>query len=414
MDATNKLFLSALKAALSNKKAELPDDVTAAQWQELFRMAGIHNVLPLFYEAVYTAPSLQTEQALLAPVKSQIRMLLALQTQRTTEFLELNRRLQAAGVRPLVVKGIICRELYPQPDHRPSSDEDVLIPADRFALCHQVLSDYGMQSEKTPDAAVEDYEVSYRKPGSPVFIELHKQLFPPASDAYGELNRFFEGVFDRAVAEQIQGDTVYTLSPTDHLLYLLCHAFKHFLHSGFGIRQVCDIVLYANRYGKRVDWQRILENCQAVRADKFAAALFRIGEKYLVFDLDQAAWPEAWRQLQVDEQPMLEDLLSGGLYGTAKTSRKHSSNITLDAVIAQKKGRKTKNAVLLSAFPPVAKLQSQYPYLKRHRYLLPIAWSSRFWEYIKETRRSRDSNAADSLKIGSERVALMKVYGILE
>lgn len=414
MDATNKLFLTALKAALSNKKAELPDDVTAAQWQALFRMAGIHNVLPLFYEAVYTAPSLQTEQALLAPVKSQIRMLLALQTQRTTEFLELNRRLQAAGVRPLVVKGIICRELYPQPDHRPSSDEDVLIPVDRFALCHQVLSDYGMQSEKAPDAASEDYEVSYRKPGSPVFIELHKQLFPPASDAYGELNRFFEGVFDRAVAEQIQDSTVYTLNPTDHLFYLLCHAFKHFLHSGFGIRQVCDIVLYANRYGKRVDWQRILENCKAIRAEKFTAALFRIGEKYLVFDPDQAAWPDAWRQLQVDELPMLEDLLSGGLYGTAKTSRKHSSNITLDAVIAQKKGRKTKNAFLLSAFPPVAKLQNQYPYLKRHRYLLPIAWCSRFWEYVKETRHSRDSNAADSLKIGSERIALMKVYGILE
>lgn len=414
MDATNKWFLAALKAALDNKIAELPDDITAAQWQELFRMAGIHNVLPLFYEAVYTAPSLQAEQTLLAPVKSQIRMLLALQTQRTAEFLELNRWLQAAGVRPLVVKGIICRDLYPQPDHRPSSDEDVLIPAEQFALCHQVLSDYGMYSEKEPDAAAEDYEVSYRKSGSPVFIELHKQLFPPASDAYGELNRFFEGVFDRAVAEQIQGNTVYTLSPTDHLFYLLCHAFKHFLHSGFGIRQVCDIVLYANRYGKQVDWQQILENCQAVRAEKFAAALFRIGEKYLVFDPDQAAWTEAWRRLQVDEQPMLDDLLSSGLYGSANRSRQHSSNITLDAVIAQKKGRKAKNGMISSAFPPVSYLEGRYPYLKKHPYLLPVAWCSRFWEYLKETRRSRDSRAAESLKIGSERIELMKMYGILE
>ena len=218
---------------------------------------------------------------------------------------------------------------------------------------------------------------------------------------------------ERAVGLEIQGSTVYTLGYTDHLFYLICHAFKHFIHSGFGIRQVCDIVLYANEYGSQVNWMQILEYCRMIRAEKFTAALFQIGRNYLVFDPDKADYPDAWRQIRVDELPMLMDLLSGGLYGDANMSRKHSSNITLDAVAAQKQGRKTKNGLLASVFPASSKIEGRYPYLKKHPYLLPVAWCSRLWTYSREIRHSRDNNAADALRIGSERIELMKAYGIL-
>lgn len=95
-------------------------------------------------------------------------------------------------------------------------------------------------------------------------------------------------------------------------------------------------------------------------------------------------------------------------------SRKHSSNNTLDVVAAQKQGRKVKNAVMSSVFPAAAKLEGRYPYLKKHPYLLPVAWCSRLWEYSGETRNSKNNNAADALKIGSERIELMKEYGILK
>ena len=411
MDATIKTFLVILKAALGGEKAVLDREILPDQWHRLFRLAGIHNVLPLFCEAVYTEPSLMKEQALLAWVKHQVRQQVIAQTVRTKEFLELNDRLQEAGIRPLVIKGIICRNLYRKPDDRPSSDEDVLIPADSFAACHQVMTGMGLQAGITDfDAA---YEVPYRREGSPLYIELHKHLFPPESDAYGDMNRFFEGAMERAVGLEIQGSTVYTLGYTDHLFYLICHAFKHFIHSGFGIRQVCDIVLYANEYGSQVNWMQILEYCKMIRAEKFTAALFQIGRNYLVFDPDKAGYPDAWRQIRVDELPMLMDLLSGGLYGDANMSRKHSSNITLDAVAAQKQGRKTKNGLLASVFPAASKIEGRYPYLKKHPYLLPVAWCSRLWTYSREIRHSRDSNAADALRIGNERIELMKAYGIL-
>jgi hypothetical protein len=414
MNETMELFLMILRSALKDQRPELDRDIPTEQWQALFRLADIHKLLPLFYEAVQALPSLDREQALLADMKQKVRCQVIAQTLRTGEFLTLNDRLQEAGVRPLVVKGVVCRNLYPKPDHRLSSDEDLLVPAGEFERCHRVLTEFGMATTEPAQNLESAFELPYRKEGSPLYIELHKQLFAPGSEAYGHMNRFFERVHERAVTMDIQGHRVYTMDPTDHLFYLLCHALKHFLHSGFGIRQVCDISLFANAYGDRVDWLEILENCKAIRAEKFAAAVFRIGSNHLVFDPEKAAYPSVWAEIEVDELPMLTDLLSGGLYGDSSMSRKHSSNITLDAVAAQKTGGKTKNAWISSVFPSAAKLEGRYSYLKKHPHLLPVAWFNRLWNYGKEIRRIKDDSAADALKIGNKRLDLLKTYGVLD
>ena len=414
MNTINKTFLTILKAALQGAPYRDDPGISPEDWQTLFAMAGIHKVLPLFYDAVYTCPAFQQLEPTIAPMmKHQVRQQVLLQTLRTQEFLELQKALRNAGVTSLVVKGIICRNLYPKPDARQSSDEDVLIPQEQAEACHRVMTEFGMYPA-AGQADFSEYEIPYRKKESPLYIELHQSLFPPESEAYGDLNRFFEDAFSRAVEVPIQDTTVATLGYTDHLFYLICHAFKHFLHSGFGIRQVCDIVLFANRYGHQVDWTKILASCREIRAHKFAAALFRIGQEYLVFDPDQAAYPQSWRDIQVDEVPMLEDLLSGGIYGDATMSRKHSSNITLDAVAAQKQGIKAKGSFAASVFPSAAKLSGRYPYLEKRPYLLPVAWSHRILTFAKETRQRRDSQAGEALKIGNHRLQLMKTYDILQ
>ena len=201
-----------------------------------------------------------------------------------------------------------------------------------------------------------------------------------------------------------------TLCPTDHLFYLIIHAYKHFLHSGFGIRQVCDISLFANAYGKDVDWKYVYEQCRSIRADKFAAALLQIGEKYLVFSPEKAHLPQVWRGIPVNEQPLLEDMLCGGIYGSSDRNRVHSSNMTLNAVANDKKGKKAKKNILRSVFPSAKNLEGRYRYLQRHKYLLPVAWTSRIFSFARE----RDSGASDVLKTGSRRIELLKEYDIID
>lgn len=407
-----RCFLNVLGASLRGKRAKIQESLSTEDWNNIWRLAQIHHVLPLIYEAAYHIPALQDPA--FGAMKQQVRHQVMGQTMKTYEFLNLNRHLRAQEITPLVVKGIICRNLYPRPDYRSSGDEDILIPPRQFRRCHEAMTSFGMGTAE-PEADLEgSYEIPYRKENSGLYIELHKALFPPESQAYGDLNRFFGGVFERAVEENIQGEKVLTMAPTDHLFYLICHSLKHFLHSGFGIRQVCDMMLFAEHYGSRIDWKQILENCREIRAEKFAAAVFRIGENHLGFDASAACYPEVWREITVDEVPMLEDLLDSGIYGGAERSRTHSSTITLTAAAAQKQGTKGRSGVLASLFPPVDAMKKRYPYLVRHPYLLPVAWGSRAVQYGKEIRKTNHNNAADAIRIGNQRIALMKQYGILE
>lgn len=405
MNEMNLHFLQVLRSALRGEKVNM-EGLAPEQWRELLGIAETHKLLPLVLDALRDCPELQSmELAQLAAFRRQARHHVLMQTLRTGEFLALNRTLRAAGIKPLVVKGLVCRQLYPKPDLRPSGDEDVLVSEDQFPRCCRLMGEAGM---KPGTEEKEASEIPFRKQGSPLYIELHKNLFEPQSQACGDLNRFFGNVFENAVELETGGDRVLTLAPTDHMLYLICHAFKHFLHSGFGIRQVCDIVLFAEKYGSEICWEQVLRSCREIRAERFAAAIFRIGENYL----DVAA-PEMFRAVAVDEMPMLTDLLEGGLYGDASLSRKHSSNITLEAVAAQKQGKKARGAMGASVFHPASQLAGKYPYLKKHSWLLPVAWSQRLWRYARETRSSGDSSAAEALKIGRERVELLRHYDII-
>lgn len=400
-----KVFLKIIKSALEGKPFVGSDTVSKEEWLEILRLAEMHSIMPLVYQAAYAVPELQDFGAVL---RSKVRRLVMLQTVKTDEFLHLYEKLKAAGVAPLVVKGLICRKLYPEPDLRMSSDEDLLIPEAQFNQSRAIMEEWGMHTALEEKILHTAHEVPYRKRDGVLYIEAHKSLFPPEADAYGDWNRFFEGVFDRAVED----GAVRTLSYTDHLFYLICHAFKHFLHSGFGIRQVCDIVMYANVYGTQVDWDAIYHNCCEIHADVFAAALFRIGKNYLIFDAKKAAYPAYWQKIEIDETDMLEDLLSGGVYGGATMSRRHSSNMTLDAVSADKQGKKAKTSLKNTLFPSAKSLEGRYPYLKKRPFLLPAAWVSRFVQYGKEVKAAKNSTA-ESLKIGSQRVDLLRKYRVI-
>lgn len=417
MNKEQILFLSALKASLMHGSVSWDEEISFQEWISLFKMAEIHKVLPMIYEAVYKCPSAQrADTSLFASFKQRTMQSVMVQTMKTVEFLNLYQHLCRMGVRPLVVKGIICRNIYPNPDYRSSSDEDLLISKEQFRACHRAMLSYGMEMSVPVTDLDAVHEVSYVKKGSPLYIELHKSLFSPEAEAYGFLNQFFDDVQERVVVEYIQGVPVASMSYTDHLFYLICHAFKHFLHSGFGIRQICDIVLFANNFGEQIDWQKVLHRCEEIHAEKFTAALFQIGERYLIFSPQKAHYPVEWQKICVDEQPLLEDLLQSGIYGSADMSRKHSSMITLNAVAAQKKHGKSrfKRSILKTVFPSAKSLEGRFPYLKRCSLLLPVAWVSRLVRYEQETRNSAGNNAAKSIRIGNERVELLKQYGIIE
>ncbi len=431
MQKINTLFLEALKASLNNTRVNwTSEDVSSEEMEQIFHMANVHNIVPMIFEAVFACEAMQTlPPEFFMRQKQAVMYNVAIQAMKTAQFQDLSDRLRQEGIRPCVVKGVICRNLYPNPDSRTSGDEDVFISEEQFKQAHNILIDYGMVLSNPNMDIDTSYEVPYGRQGSPLYIEAHRHMFPPESEAYGDLNRFFDGIHQGTnpthkgqcglIEDEINGTRFLTMNHTDHLLYLILHSFKHFLHSGFGIRQVCDINLYATAYGKDIDWDYVLDCLREVRADLFAVSMFVIGEKYLIFDGEKACYPESWRSIEVDETAMLEDLLDSGVYGQADMSRKHSSNITLNAVISDKRGEVAKTSGLHAAIKavclPADKLSDRFTYLRKMPFLLPFAWIQRVWIYKKETAgKQSDNNASDSIKIGNERVELMRKYGIIK
>ena len=398
LTATERQFLNIAKAGVSG--GALPAE--SVDWPAVFALAGQQKLLPIVYEAVRKTPAAAENAALFAAVKQQVIAQVLHQTMRASEFSGLYQKLRAVGLHPLVVKGQLCSRLYAQTDHRISADDDILIPDGEFFACHEHLLANGLTTDTPMDELASADEVSYTKEGSPLYIELHRHLFDSSEDAHDELNRFF------ADLKPAEIDGLLAMPPHEHLLYLILHAYKHFVRSGIGLRQFCDIGLWAREYHTEIDWQRLHEQCESVHAATFAAAAFRIARDYLGIEFDlPAPWSDA-----VDTEPLLHDSLCGGVYGSNDLTRLHSSTVTLNAVKASRTG--AKSGVLRTVFPKREYLERRYPYLKKRPYLLPVAWTQRLAHYAGEKKTGADSSASGSIKLAKERIELMKRYDILD
>ena len=398
LTATERQFLHIAKAAVSG--GELPAE--NVDWHAVFALAGQQKLLPIVFEAARKTPAAAENAALFAAVKQQVIAQVLHQTVRASEFAALYQTLRAAGLHPVVVKGQLCSRLYPQTDHRISADDDILIPDGEFFACHEQLLANGLTTDTPADELPTADEVSYTKKGSPLYIELHRHLFDSAEDAHDELNHFF------ADLNPVEIDGFWAMPPHEHLLYLLLHAYKHFVRSGIGLRQFCDIGLWARAYHSEIDWQRLHEQCESVHAATFAAAAFCIAREYLGIEFDLAAPWDA----SIDVEPLLHDTLCGGVYGSNDLTRLHSSTVTLNAVKASRTGEKS--SVLRTVFPKREYLERRYPYLKKRPYLLPVAWAQRLAHYASEKQSGAGNSASGSIKLAKERIELMKRYDIMD
>lgn len=398
LTTTETQFLHIVKAAISG--GDLPAE--KVDWPAIFTLANQQKLLPILFEAVRKMPAAEENVALFAVTKQQVIGQVLNQTVRSAEFSDLYHKLRSAGLHPIVVKGQLCSRLYPLKDHRISADDDLLIPDGEFMACHEQLLTNVLTTGTPADELATADEVSYTKNGSPLYIELHRHLFDSSEDAHDELNHFF------ASLKPVETDSFLTMPPHEHLLYLLLHAYKHFVRSGIGLRQFCDIGLWARAYHAEIDWQRLHDQCASVHAATFAAAAFRIARDYLGIDFDLPMPLDA----SIDAEPLLHDTLCGGVYGSNDLTRLHSSTVTLNAVKANRTGEKS--SVLSTVFPKREYLERRYPYLKKRPYLLPVAWVQRIAHYASEKQSGADSSASGSIKLGKERIELMKRYGIMD
>lgn len=401
-----QLFLQILEKYIHPEGKEIDiEDMTESEWEELFKLSSIHSVLPIIHAGVWKSSSYQNiPEQVRNSLKRFSTIQIIRQSQYTSYFIQLYKMFLKNNIKVLVIKGLILRNMYQNPDYRISGDEDILIPKKDFEKTDQILFQYGFIREKIENPK-EQHEISYYHRNNGFHLELHLTLFPVESGAYGKLNEDFDHIFEKSVTENIQGTEIYTLDQTQHMLYLFCHGLKHFLHSGFGIRQLCDMVLFAETYGDFIQWDELIEILRKEHMYVFVMNLLDIGEKYLGFSWEKAGLLKPDDVVR-DSEELLEDLLMAGVYGKSNEERNHSANITLQAARSDRKNK----GLIQSLFPGYTYMCREYGYLKKYKVLLPFAWLHRIIKYMIKTK---NKNIKKTLDIGNQRVDLLKKYNII-
>lgn len=393
MIVMQQLFLTLLNDHLHNRTSQQqPIDAPA-----LYQLANEHQVSCIIYQQIYHFPQLTGE--IKNFWKRQTIQASAFQTMKTERFLRLYRQLNAQQLKVIVVKGLIVRELYPQPDLRTSNDEDLYVAQEDYAQVKALFL-----KEKLTIVEEGTDVTTFLDPASGLSIELHTQLFDQSSQAYGRFQHYFDQAFADAITVSVHQTPVFTLDPTRHLLFLLMHFIKHFLHGGVGIRQVMDISLFTEHYTAQINWREIWKIFQELHQDFFVAHVFALCQHY--FELPETAYTSPFTPAELDIQPLLDDIVEAGIFGKSSMERLHSSTMTLNAMADE-----GKRNIFKSIFPSRKAMSGRYPYLKQYPMLLPIAWIDRIWHYLLDKNHGDHQKTID---IGTKRIDLLKYYRMID
>lgn len=333
-------------------------------------------------------------------------MMISSQVIRSDSLLKLYKKLQENDLHPIVMKGIVCRELYGEyKDHRPSGDEDILIKPSEYERLKEVFEGEGFIPEKEIDYTETEIsklqEVAFFNNTTGLCIEVHFNPVGKENKWNNKANDCFIHVFDNSIEETIDGVVIKTMSHTDHLLFLIVHTLKHFIIKGVGIRQVLDVLLYMKEYGDDCDFDYIYSKVKELNGDLFFSDLIYLGNKYLGFILHT-------RNKENCPEKLLDDFVDSGVFGNATEARK-SASLWNKTALEKKEENKFKK-YLYMVFPPISYLRGAKPKLVEKPYLLPVAWFER-WKRI--IRKANTKKIIESKKLSQERIELLKSYKIL-
>ncbi len=405
MTNAEQQFLSILKNAVH---PESPFTIDNPDWTDIVATARKQNLFPLIFDASSFLPGYEkVETTYFDSVAAQMSK----QAQQTADFLSLYQSFLVDDISPIVLKGIICRSLYGERgDFRASSDEDILILKGDYEKAVHTLNRCGYHAENVPDSDLSSVqEVTFANSESPLTIELHLNPFGTNDHIRNKMNEWFQKVFNSHETILIDNVPVRTLEPTDHLLFLIFHAFKHFISGGFGVRMMLDILLFTEKYYGRIDQEYIQNGLQSVNAVGFYNDLLILGNQYLGFSLP------IYEDGTIPDE-LMDDMLRMGTFGNSSKNDSTAGRITSMAVEKENKkygnmkhNRLTDMVRLL--FPSWQFWVSWKPYLKDKPWMLPVEWMRRMVKYLRRGKPASD--LMESYRVADRRLELMKKYGVI-
>lgn len=367
MNTTEKQFIDLLSNSIRNEVCKKKYD--NVDWNELMNLSRKHKIEGLIYSALNKSRLLENiDEDKVNELKKEVFFTGVTQISNMSKLEIVFNEFSKENVPVIVLKGLVVREYYPQPEQRSMSDADIFVKAKDLNKSKKILIDLGY----TEVDAEASHHIKYIKSGYPM-IELHWHVMK--RDGFSdELDLFEDDIWDRTIEVKVKGAKVLSLGYEDLALHLCMHMAAHLAASGFGVRQIVDLVLLVEKKGHLIDWTLFINKAEEFGFKKFIIIMFKICN--ILFSMDI---PKEMAVYKIDDEEMFESLIStifdGGVYGKKDMASNFANQVAFNY-----KG-KDSNATIGAIrryfrfiFPGIETMSDKYSYARKIRILTPIAW----------------------------------------
>lgn len=386
---SEKIVINALECYMNNCKTQLKPDYKLLA--SSIKLAKMHKVDTIFF-CIYK-DSLQKnfsrENYLI--LKNDILIKTSMQTIKNVELMKICRLFEDSGIKYLIYKGIVCREMYQIPEIRISSDEDFLIDETDMDNAIKLMGDcgYSVLIQKANEVKLVNWSKS-------MIVELHKRVVDINDGEWEKINNIFINELNLQNYINIDGEKIHTFSVDCNFLILIIHLFNHFIKGGVGIRQVMDIAKYYELNNEKIDFAFIRDVLNRICAYQFYEAVIYICKKYFLLDYSGTENAVA--------EELLDDMMAAGAFGTSFKYREHSGAMTKRIVIGKSS---TFSSVVDSLYPSNRQMIEKYPELSENPEKIRAHRLKRLVSFVREKDKLK------SFSTGKKRKTLMKKLGII-
>lgn len=236
-----KILLDLLAEELQGKK-----DIQQRQkidWNMLFSQAEKHSVLSLLYNRIETSDLQEGQKKRWI---SRCRSVVLQNYHMLFSAKYIIRYLEEHHIPCALLKGASIAECFPVPELRKSGDIDILVLGkENKKRAETLLAERGFTKSKEQHAS--HHTVWFTTEG--LEVEVHTRLSESFNNeaANKKIESLLNNLSGQIQRKELMGVEFPVLTDGYQAYHLLLHMLTHYLHAGFGLRLLCDWVVFWNR-----------------------------------------------------------------------------------------------------------------------------------------------------------------------
>lgn len=278
MNNLESIYFSILRSALWGTPLLLQSPLSNEMWKEIYAISKEQTVTGIMLDAISKLPQEQKPPTeLLLKWIMQQRFIEQKNVTMNKVLTELIKDFNNNDIQVYVLKGQSVAQNYPNPKHRICGDIDLYFKEKDFDKAVEFLKSQGCSIEGNPNET--HYETLYND----IKLELHKKSSTFFTNRLQKkYNNIISTVIEKERAFETINDTEIEVLPYEaNTLQLLSHMLRHIITAGLGLRQVCDWVLYTNKYLNDSNKEQFLTNIKELELLQTYKAISAIATDYL-------------------------------------------------------------------------------------------------------------------------------------